>query len=112
MVHPILLVRRHIIPQELLDRQVDPLRLSIGLGAERNAHFEFRPHSLPQGSPKLTCELWVSIQHYVLWKTMVLKNVGEEQPPHLLRRSFIFCGDEVRHLAKSIHHNHDGIKSP
>jgi hypothetical protein len=59
MVHPILLIRHHIIPQELLDHQVDPLSLSIGLGAEHNAHLEFWPHSFPQGSLKLACELWV-----------------------------------------------------
>jgi hypothetical protein len=41
---------------------------------------------------------------------MMLENVGEEQPSRLLSRGFIFCGDEVCHLAKSIHHNHDGIK--
>jgi hypothetical protein len=90
MVHPISLVHRHIIPQDLLDHQVDPLGLSIGLGAERSAHLEFRPHSLPQGSPKLTCELWVSIRNYVLWKAMVLEDVGEEQPPRLLGCGFIF----------------------
>ncbi len=112
MVHPILLVHRHIIPQELLDHQVDLLSLSISLGVEQSAHLEFRPHSLPQGSPKLTCELWVSIRNYVLWKGMVLEDVGEEQPPRLLGRGFIFRGNEVRHLAKLIHHNHDGIKSP
>jgi len=67
---------------------------------------------LPQGLPKLACELWVPIQNYVLWKAMVLEDVGEEQPPHLLGHGFILCGNEVRHLAKSIHHNHDGIKSP
>jgi len=55
MVHPILLIRRHIIFQELLDHQVDPLDLPIGLGAERSAHLEFRPHTLPQGLPKLAC---------------------------------------------------------
>jgi hypothetical protein len=41
---------------------------------------------------------------------MMLENVGEEQPPHLLSRGFILCVDELRHLAKSIHHHHDGIK--
>jgi hypothetical protein len=41
---------------------------------------------------------------------MVFENVGEEQPPRLLSRGFIFCGGEVCHFAKSIHHNHDGIK--
>ncbi len=73
MVRPILLVRRHIIPQELLDHQVNPLGLSISLGAKRSVHLEFRPHSLPQGSPKLTCELWVSIRHYVFGSPWYLK---------------------------------------
>jgi hypothetical protein len=41
---------------------------------------------------------------------MMLENVGEEQPPRLLSRGFIPCGNEVCHFAKSIHHNHDGIK--
>jgi hypothetical protein len=40
---------------------------------------------------------------------MVFENVGEEQPPRLLSRGFILCGNEVCHFAKSIHHNHDGI---
>jgi hypothetical protein len=79
---------------------------------ERSAHLEFRPHVLPQGSPKLACELWVSIQNYVLWEAMVLEDVGEEQPPRLLSRGLILCGNEVCHLAKSIHHHHDGIESP
>jgi hypothetical protein len=61
MVHPILLIRRHIIPHELLDHQVDPFGLFIGLGAKQSAHLEFRPHPFPQGSPKLACEFWVSI---------------------------------------------------
>jgi hypothetical protein len=43
---------------------------------------------------------------------MVLEYVGEEQPSRLLGRDFIFCGNEMRHLAKSIHHHHDGIKPP
>ncbi len=77
-VHPILLIRHHIIPQELLDHQVHLLGLSIGLGAERSTHLEFRPHTLPQGSPKLACELWVPIRNYVLWKAMVLKDMCEE----------------------------------
>jgi hypothetical protein len=41
---------------------------------------------------------------------MMLENVGEEQPPYLLSRGFILRGNEVCHLAKPIHHNHDGIK--
>jgi hypothetical protein len=41
MVNPILLIRRHIIPQELLDHQVDPFGLSIDLGVEGSAHLEF-----------------------------------------------------------------------
>jgi hypothetical protein len=41
---------------------------------------------------------------------MVFKDVREEQPSRLLSRGFILCGNEVRHFAKSIHHNHDGIK--
>ncbi len=32
----------------------------------------------------------------------MLENVGEEQPPRLLSRGFILCGNEVCHLAKSI----------
>jgi hypothetical protein len=34
MVHPILLIRRHIIPYELLDHWIHPLGLSIRLGRE------------------------------------------------------------------------------
>ncbi len=81
-----------------MDHQVHPLSLSIGLGAEQSAHFEFRPHTLPQCSPKLACELWVSIQNYVLWEAMMLENVGEKQPPRLLNRGFIFCGNDVATL--------------
>ncbi len=88
---------------------------------ERNAHLEFRPHTLPQGSPKLTCELWVSIRNYVLWvsirnyvlwEAMVLEDMCEEQPTYLLGHGLIFCVNEMCHLAKSIHHHHDGIISP
>jgi len=41
---------------------------------------------------------------------MMLEDVGEEQPLRLLSHGFIFGGNEVCHLAKSIHHNHYGIK--
>jgi hypothetical protein len=95
-----------------LDHQVDPLGLSIGLGVERSAYLEFQPHTLPQDSPKLACELWVSIRNYVFWEAMVLEDMCEEQPSYLLGRGLILCGNEVCHLAKSIHHHHDGIKSP
>jgi hypothetical protein len=53
-----------------------------------------------------------SLSDIVLWEAMMLENVGKEQPPRLLSRCFILSGNEVRHLAKSIHHNHDGIESP
>ncbi len=91
MVHPILLICRHIIPQELLDHQVDPLSLSISLGAEGSAHLELRPHSLPKGLPKFTCKLWVSVRDYVLWKTMMLENMCEEQSsrPWAVASSFV-----------------------
>jgi len=108
-----LLIRCHIIPWELLDHQVHPLNLTIGLGAERSDHLEFRPHSLPWGSPKLVCELWVSIQDYVLWKAMMLENMCEEQPiaTRFLGRGLILCGNEMCHLVKSIYHHHDGIET-
>jgi len=96
----------------LLDHQVDPLGLSIGLGAEGSAHLELRPHSLPKGSPRLTCELWVLIRNYVLWKAMMLENMREEEPSRLLSRGLILCGNEMCHLAKSIHYYHDGIETP
>jgi len=35
----------------------------------------------------------------------MLEYVREEQPSRLLSRGFIFCGDEMCHFAKSIHHN-------
>jgi hypothetical protein len=95
-----------------LDHQVHPIGLSIDLRAKRSAHLEFRPHTLPQGSPKLACELWVSIRNYVFWEAMVLENMCEEQPTYLLRRGLILGGNEVCHLTKSIHQHHDGIKSP
>jgi hypothetical protein len=96
-----------------LDHQIDLFGLSIGLGAERSAHLEFQPHTLPQGLPKFACKLWVSIRNYVLWEAMVLEDMCEEQPSYVLGRGLILCGNEVCHLTKSIHHHHhDGIKSP
>jgi hypothetical protein len=50
-----------MIPQELLDNQVHLFGLSIRLGLEHDAHLELQPHVLPQGSPKLANEFWVSI---------------------------------------------------
>ncbi len=95
-----------------MDNQVHSLGLSISLGSASGAHLELQPHALPQGSLKLACELWVSIRHNVLWEAMMLKHVREEQPSHLLGRCIILGGDEMCHLAKSIHHHHDGIKTP
>jgi hypothetical protein len=43
---------------------------------------------------------------------MMFEHVREEQPSYLLSRGIIFGGDEMCHLAKSIHHHHDGIKTP
>jgi len=43
---------------------------------------------------------------------MMLEHMREEQPSRLLGRGNFFGGNEVRHLTKSIHHHHDGIKSP
>jgi hypothetical protein len=42
----------------------------------------------------------------------MLEHVREEQPICLLGRGNIFDGNEMCHLAKSIHHHHDGIKTP
>jgi len=95
-----------------LDHQVHPLGLSIRLGSERGVHLELRPHALPQGSPKLACELGVPIRHNVVWEAMMLEHVGEEQPSRLLGRGTFFGGNEVCHLAKSINHHHYGIKPP
>ncbi len=47
MVHPILLIRRHIIPWELSDNEVHPIGLSIRLELDRGAHLELRPHVFP-----------------------------------------------------------------
>jgi hypothetical protein len=58
----------------MLDHQVHPLSLSIGLGSKCGAHLELRPHVLPQGSPKLACELWVSIRHNVLGEAMMFES--------------------------------------
>ncbi len=41
----------------------------------------------------------------------MLEHVGEEQPSRLLGRGTILGGNEVCHLAKSIHHHHDHIKT-
>jgi hypothetical protein len=43
---------------------------------------------------------------------MMLEHVHEEQPTCLLGYGTIVGGNKVRHLAKSIHHHHDGIKTP
>jgi hypothetical protein len=51
--------------------------LSIHLGSEWGVHLELRPRALPQGLPKLTCELWASIQHNVLREAMMLKHMCE-----------------------------------
>ncbi len=95
-----------------MDNQVHPFGLSIRLGSEWGAHPEFRPHALPQGSPKLACELRVSIQHNVLGEAMMLEHVREEQPSHFLGRGGFLGGNEVCHFAKSINDHHDRIKSP
>jgi hypothetical protein len=42
---------------------------------------------------------------------MMLENMCEEQPTHLLGRGLILSGNKVCHLAKSIHHYHDGVKA-
>ncbi len=41
---------------------------------------------------------------------MMLENMCEEQPTYLLGRGLILSGNEMCHLAKSIHHHHDGVK--
>jgi hypothetical protein len=43
---------------------------------------------------------------------MMLEDMCEEQPTCLLGRGVILCGNEVCHLAKSIHRHHDGIQAP
>jgi hypothetical protein len=43
---------------------------------------------------------------------MTFEHVREEQPSRLLGRGTILSGDEMCHLAKSIHHHHDGIETP
>jgi len=63
-----------------LDNQVDPIGLPIHLGLEWGAHFELWPHALPQGSPKVVCELGISIQHNVFGEAMMLGHVHKEQP--------------------------------
>jgi hypothetical protein len=41
----------------------------------------------------------------------MFKYVREKQPFRFLGHGTLFGGNEVRHLAKSIHHHHDHIKS-
>jgi hypothetical protein len=43
---------------------------------------------------------------------MMLEHMGEEQPSRLLGHGTFLGGNEVCHLAKSIHHHHDGIETP
>ncbi len=43
---------------------------------------------------------------------MMLENMCEEQFICLLGHGLILSGDEVHHLAKLIHHYHDGVKAP
>ncbi len=43
---------------------------------------------------------------------MMLEHVHEEQPSRFLGRGSFFGENEVCHLAKSINHYHDHIKSP
>jgi hypothetical protein len=43
---------------------------------------------------------------------MMLEYVREEQPFRFLGRGTFLGGNEMCHLAKSIHHHHDHIKSP
>jgi hypothetical protein len=68
MVHPILLICRHIFFKELLDHRVHPL----GCPSVWGWNEVLRPHALPQGSPKLACELGLPIWHNVLWEAMML----------------------------------------
>jgi hypothetical protein len=42
---------------------------------------------------------------------MMFEHVNEEQPSRFLGRGIIFGGNELCHLAKSIHHHHDGIET-
>ncbi len=42
----------------------------------------------------------------------MLENMCEDQSSRLLGCGTILGGDEMWHLAKSIHHHHDGIKTP
>ncbi len=42
----------------------------------------------------------------------MLEYMREKQPSRFLGRGIILGGDEMCHLAKSIHHHHDGIKTP
>jgi hypothetical protein len=49
---------------------------------------------------------------YVLWEAMMLENMCGKQPTCLLGHGLILSGNEMCHLAKSIHHHHDGIKAP
>jgi hypothetical protein len=45
-------------------------------------------------------------------KAMMFEHVREEQPSHFLSHGIFLVGNEVCHLAKSIHHHHDRVKSP
>ncbi len=42
----------------------------------------------------------------------MFEHVREEQPSRLLGRGTFLDGNEVCHLAKLIHHQHDRIKTP
>jgi len=42
----------------------------------------------------------------------MLEHMSEEQPSCLLGCGTILGGNEMCHLAKSIHHHHDGIEAP
>jgi hypothetical protein len=67
---------------------------------------------LLQGSPKFAYELGILIRHNVLGEAMMLKHMREKQPSRLLGHGIFLDGNEACHLAKSIHHHHDHIKTP
>jgi hypothetical protein len=81
---PNLLICRHNFFKELLDNQVHPLSLPIRLGSEWGVHLDLWLHALPQGLPKLTCELGISIRHNVLGEAMMLEHMHEKQPSRFL----------------------------
>jgi hypothetical protein len=106
---PIFLVGCNVMTQVFLKDTVHPFSLAISFRMIRGGEIPFDIQETTEFSPESTGEFGISVRDNGGRSTMMDKNILEEETSHIEGRRFFEARNEVDHLGKPVHNNHDGI---